>query len=114
MTTGEGGAITTNNESYAKLFDIKLNHGAQLKQTGKRLEFVDFGFNFRMSELQAALGLSQIDKLDSIIEQRNLTFAIINRSSSQLASNRNFVITILSTMCSPLFLELPRVWTEIN
>ena len=75
MTTGEGGAITTNNESYAKLFDIKLNHGAQLKQTGKRLEFVDFGFNFRMSELQAALGLSQIDKLDSIIEQRNLTFA---------------------------------------
>ena len=75
MTTGEGGAITTNSESYARRLNIKLNHGAQPNHTGKRLEFVDFGFNFRMSELQAALGLSQIGKLTSIIEQRNHTFA---------------------------------------
>jgi len=69
LTTGEGGAITFNSDRFARFFDIKLNHGAEVKN-GK-FEFIDFGYNFRLSELQAVMGIVQIKKLDSIVESRN-------------------------------------------
>jgi dTDP-4-amino-4,6-dideoxygalactose transaminase len=69
LTTGEGGAITFNSDRFAEFFDIKLNHGAKI-ENGK-FEFIDFGYNFRLSELQALMGLIQIKKLDSIVESRN-------------------------------------------
>lgn len=69
LTTGEGGAITTNSEEFAKLLEIKLNHGAVIND-GK-FDFIDFGYNFRMSELQAVMGIKQLSKLNSIIKSRN-------------------------------------------
>lgn len=69
LTTGEGGAITVNNESYAKKLDIKLNHGARWND-GK-MDFVDYGYNYRMSEIQAVMGIKQLAKLDEIIVSRN-------------------------------------------
>jgi dTDP-4-amino-4,6-dideoxygalactose transaminase len=64
LTTGEGGAILTNNEEYAKKLSVKLNHGAN------GLEFEDFGYNFRLPELQCAMGIVQLSKLDNIVESR--------------------------------------------
>ncbi|WP_298749229.1 DegT/DnrJ/EryC1/StrS family aminotransferase [uncultured Arcobacter sp.] len=69
LTTGEGGAITTNNEEYAKLLEIKLNHGSVVND-GK-FDFIDYGYNYRMSELQAVMGIKQLEKLDSIVKSRN-------------------------------------------
>lgn len=69
ITTGEGGAITTNNPEYADKIRVKLNHGA-FEEDG-RLEFVDFGYNYRMSELQAAMGAIQMTKIKEIILGRN-------------------------------------------
>ena len=69
LTTGEGGAITTNNKKYAELLDIKLNHGAVIND-GK-FDFVDYGYNYRMSELQAVMGIKQLKKLDIILKSRN-------------------------------------------
>lgn len=69
LTTGEGGAITTNNEKYADLLDIKLNHGA-IVNDGK-FDFIDYGYNYRMSELQAIMGIKQLTKLDDIVKSRN-------------------------------------------
>jgi len=69
LTTGEGGAITTNNVEYAKWFQVKLNHGAD-GMKGKGLDFVDYGYNYRMSEIQALLGWKQILKLDDIVSRR--------------------------------------------
>ena len=71
LTTGEGGAVLTNNDAYAKWLRVKLNHGASGKLVGKALEFVDFGFNYRMSEIQALMGWKQILKLDEITSCRN-------------------------------------------
>lgn len=70
LTTGEGGAITCKGSSYAERLATKLNHGAVV--TDGRFDFVDFGFNYRLSELQAVMGIKQIAKLDSIVEGRNL------------------------------------------
>ena len=70
LCTGEGGAITTNNDIWAEWLETKLFHGAKRTQLGT-FEFLEYGFNFRMSELQAAMGLRQLDTLDKIILKRN-------------------------------------------
>lgn len=70
LTTGEGGAITTSDDNWAEWFDIKLNHGAR-GMKGMALDFVEYGFNYRLSELQAAMGRAQLRKLDQCVQQRN-------------------------------------------
>jgi len=70
LTTGEGGAITTNNEDFAKKIEVKLNHGAIVKN-GK-LDFIESGYNYRMSELQAVMGIKQLLKLDEIAKNRRI------------------------------------------
>lgn len=71
LTTGEGGAILTNNDEYAAWLAIKSNHGAS-GMKGKGLNFVDYGYNYRMCEMQALLGWKQLAKLDEIVANRNL------------------------------------------
>lgn len=70
LTTGEGGAITTKNNDWAERLAIKLAHGA-VAQKGK-FDFVDYGYNFRLPELQAVMGIKQLEKLDDIVRDRNL------------------------------------------
>jgi len=69
LTTGEGGAITFSNDDYVEFFDIKLNHGAKI-ENGK-FDFVDYGYNYRLPELQCVMGIKQVQKLDSIVKSRN-------------------------------------------
>ncbi|MFC1812819.1 DegT/DnrJ/EryC1/StrS family aminotransferase [Thermodesulfobacteriota bacterium] len=65
MTTGEGGLITTNNSEIADLCKIIRNHGMKDRDTHECL-----GFNNRMTEMEAAMGLVQLDKLDKLNEKR--------------------------------------------
>lgn len=69
LTTGEGGAITTNNSAFAKKLEIKLNHGSIMKEN--KFDFVDFGYNYRLPELQAIMGIKQLQKLNEIVKERN-------------------------------------------
>lgn len=68
ITTGEGGAIITNNPKIAQKIDILRNHGGIKK--GFQWEFVEPGFNYRLSELQAALGTQQMPRIDQITRAR--------------------------------------------
>lgn len=70
ICTGEGGAITTNNAEWADWLAVKLAHGARGTK-GIALDFVDYGYNFRLSELSAAIGRTQLAKLDEIVADRN-------------------------------------------
>lgn len=70
LCTGEGGAITTNDDEWAQKLAVKLMHGA-VSDESVGMNFIDYGYNFRMTELQAVMGLKQLDKLDSIIADRN-------------------------------------------
>lgn len=69
LTTGEGGAITTDNDDYAARLHIKLNHGG--KPGTVKWDFVDYGYNYRMNEIQAVMGRVQLQKLDGIVKRRN-------------------------------------------
>lgn len=70
ICTGEGGAITTNNDEWAEWLTTKLAHGARGTK-GVALDFVGYGYNFRMSELQAVMGRKQLARIDSIVAERN-------------------------------------------
>ena len=69
ICAGEGGAITTNNKYFAEKLKIKLSHGSKKDNKG-HLKFVEYGYNFRISEIQAVLALVQLKKIEEIILNR--------------------------------------------
>ena len=69
LTTGEGGAIVTKDAKLANHLRNMRNHG--IENNHGKIDFVCAGYNYRMTEFQAALGPSQLDTLDeTIIEHR--------------------------------------------
>lgn len=68
LTSGEGGAITTSCDEFAERLKIKLSHGATVKEG--IFDFVDYGYNYRLPDLQCVMLLKQIAKLDEIVMQR--------------------------------------------
>lgn len=70
ITTGEGGAVLTDNEEYAKTLRLLRSHGIQ-KKALYNSDMLQMGYNFRLTDIAAALGLSQIAKLDHFIAKRN-------------------------------------------
>jgi dTDP-4-amino-4,6-dideoxygalactose transaminase len=94
LTTGEGGAILTNNEEYKSILNIKFAHGA-VAVDGK-LEFIDYGYNYRLPELQAAMGIKQLEKLDDIIAIRQK----IRNDYIRLISSLGFIAQKISEQVS--------------
>lgn len=69
ITTGEGGAITTNNKKfYEKMLSLR-SHGIYKDKKGKNV-MTELGFNYRITDIQCALGVSQLKKLDNFIKKR--------------------------------------------
>lgn len=68
ITSGEGGMLTTNNEQLAEKIRILRNHGIQYRN-GK-MDFVAAGFNYRMTDFQAAMVASEMQRLDEIISTK--------------------------------------------
>lgn len=79
VTTGEGGMLTTNNEEIANYLNMLRNHGASISEEQRHHgpkpyilpEFNILGFNYRMTDLQGAIGVVQLSKLDTFIDERN-------------------------------------------
>jgi dTDP-4-amino-4,6-dideoxygalactose transaminase len=80
ITTGDGGMITTNNPEYDKQFRLLRQHGMSVSDTARHSarkiifeEYVATGFNYRMTDIQAAVGIEQLKKLPEIIKNyRNI------------------------------------------
>lgn len=70
ISSGEGGAITTNRDDWAEWFDMKLMHGSK-GMKGIAMDFVDYGYNFRLPELQAIMASKQLAKIEKIVDERN-------------------------------------------
>ncbi len=85
ITTGEGGCILTNNKKNYLFFKRYHDHGHKLlKKIPRGVDDADMpGFNYRMTELQAAVGLSQIMKLDFILKESKKRFLLIQKILSK-------------------------------
>jgi perosamine synthetase len=78
ITTGEGGMITTNDDTLAETARMLRNHGASISEEERHrgpkpylmAEYNLLGFNYRMTDLQGAVGLVQLGKLGLFIEER--------------------------------------------
>lgn len=78
ITTGEGGMFTTRNDDLAKRAEMLRNHGATVSEEQRHKgprpyllpDFNLLGFNYRMTDLQGAVGLVQLTKLDGFINER--------------------------------------------
>ena len=79
ITTGEGGMVTTQDEQLADTANMLRNHGASISEEQRHKgprpyllpEFNLLGFNYRMTDLQGAVGLVQLGKLDRFIDERD-------------------------------------------
>lgn len=81
ITCGEGGAIITNNKEYAKNADHYQDHGHDHVGNDRGAESHPFlGYNFRISELNAAVGLAQLDKLDGILNTQKENYRILREA----------------------------------
>jgi perosamine synthetase len=73
ITSGEGGMVTTNDEAMAERCRVIRNHGM------KRRDYQDMlGYNFRMTDLHAAIGLAQLERLGEFTEKRQANASYFN------------------------------------
>jgi len=92
VTTGEGGMALTNSEQLAKRMRRLRSHGitreesemTQLSEGPWYYQQVELGFNYRMTDLQAALGVSQIQRLNSFVTKRHIIAQRYNKLLADL------------------------------
>lgn len=99
ITTAEGGLIVTDNADYAKRLRLFRSHGVTRENLSRDegpwyYEMTDLGMNYRLTDLQAALGISQLRKLDSFIERRN-----------EIAKNYDELLSDVEEVITPRLLE---------
>ena len=68
ITTGEGGAVLTNSKKKYLMMKEMRDHGMKYN---KKYKHVRMGFNYRMTNMQAAIGCDQIKNLDKILKKEN-------------------------------------------
>ena len=82
MTTGEGGVVVTNDVAFAGSLRSMSNQGRD--DNGTWMNHVRLGYNYRLDEMSAALGLSQLARLDEILDRRARVAAWYNERLSEL------------------------------
>lgn len=101
LTTGEGGACFTNNKKIAEKLRLLRNHGMH----GLEYDYSMVGFNFNMSDINAAIGLAQLDNVEEFIAKRiaiswqyythltdKLELPIINCGYRHVFNNYSFLV----------------------
>jgi perosamine synthetase len=83
ITTGEGGVIITNDSQAAEFMASLRNQGRAQGDTW--LQHTHLGYNYRMDEMSAALGASQMKRIDSMIDQRNHAAQLYNQRLASIA-----------------------------
>ena len=90
ISTGDGGMITTNREDYYNRLRLLRQHGMsvndRVRHESKEVIFEDHlevGFNYRMTDIQAAVGIKQLEKLDWIVNERRKIANFYNEALSR-------------------------------
>jgi len=88
ITTGEGGAIVTNSKEIHDRLELIRSHGRLEKDnyftSAGYMDYIDLGYNFRMSNITAALGVTQLKKVDKIIKMRRKNAEYLTKKLSAI------------------------------
>jgi dTDP-4-amino-4,6-dideoxygalactose transaminase len=115
ITTGDGGMITTSNKKYYERLKHLRQHGMSVNDRVRHLskkiikeEYLEVGYNYRMTDIQAAIGIEQLKKLDWLVSERrkiahmyNVVFRKINCVSIMHEPSN----TIFNYQSYPLYLK---------
>lgn len=87
ISTGDGGMITTNRKDYYNRLKLLRQHGMSVNDRVRHVsdkvifeDHLEVGYNYRMTDIQAAVGIKQLEKLDWIVEERRKIGAIYNEA----------------------------------
>lgn len=133
ITTGEGGMVVTDNETIAEKIRRFRNHGINVgaqerNQRGTWLyDQVELGFNYRITDVQCALGLSQLERLDFFLNRRKEIAATYDQSFRDIDKIRPlsvregvkhayhlYVVKVPSELRSSIFESLRNVGIGVN
>ncbi|MBS1514715.1 MAG: DegT/DnrJ/EryC1/StrS family aminotransferase [Bacteroidetes bacterium] len=107
ITTGEGGMITTNDAAKSDLCRSLRNHGASDKKALPFLlsDYDNLGYNFRMTDIQGALGVSQMKKINFLLDERKKAAALYDKHLSKIewlnlpAAGKDYTHSYQSYVC---------------
>jgi perosamine synthetase len=92
ITTGEGGMVTTNNPEIADRLKRFRHHGMSVSDIERHLAnriiietYPDLGYNYRMTDIQAAIGLEQLKRLPVILEKRRQIATVYNNELNKIS-----------------------------
>jgi len=99
--TGEGGMIVTNNETIAKKCQLIRNHAEASMLNVKNPDLTNMiGYNFRLGEIESAIGIEQLNKLDKAIKSRQNAAKLLNEN---LSSIEGLTIPVVREDCTHVY-----------
>jgi len=108
ITTGEGGAVVTNDERIYNRLKLIRSHGRLESEnyfsSSNSGDYVELGYNFRLSNILAALGLAQIRKIDKIVEMRR-------EKASLLTAGLSKIKYVIPPNCPPDYFHVYQLYT---
>jgi UDP-4-amino-4,6-dideoxy-N-acetyl-beta-L-altrosamine transaminase len=131
ITTGEGGMALTNNEDLADKMDLLRNHGINRdrnKMVNKidgpwSFEQIDLGLNYRMTDIGASLGVSQMSRLDEFVTKRREIAAKYDQELKDLPltlpyqdpnCDSSFHLYVVKIHVDKLTVELPEIYETLR
>lgn len=103
INTGEGGVIVTNNDQVAKKIALIRNHGENMTKISPLNQHF-FGYNFRMGEIEAAIGIEQLKKLPKILKKIQLDAQILSKGLRNL---KGLQVPFIDENCTHAFYSYP-------
>jgi perosamine synthetase len=103
ITTGEGGAVFTNDQEIYEILKLYRSHGVRKEPYKHELP----GHNFRMSNLQGALGVAQVEKLSEVLQRKKS----IQDQYSKLLAGSNWNLPVVIPSAKVIFWAIP-VWQQ--
>lgn len=97
ITTCEGGLVTTNNKLFSDKIKLFRSHGIIKSSYYWKYDVVESGFNFRLSDVNSALGISQLNKLNKILNVRKKIYQLYYKKLNKYKNIIKFVEPELNT-----------------
>lgn len=111
IMTGEGGMLITNDEKIAEVARLIRNHGEVIEETMTQRTYVSeiLGYNYRMTELQAAIGICQLKSLD---EWNNIRIRLASYLTEKLREFDGLTPPIVKEGCKHVYYVYPLLYDE--